>query len=243
MSNGIVLFSGGRDSTLAAYLAAQGNPKTKWDLITYDNHNLVGSNKFGGPEKRGAELSESIENITGQEYVPFHHLFRALAVLRTEINIQQYDFSTICLDCRGAMYVQSVLLGDEKGYDKLADGARQSQGYTEQIPGAVEEFSKFLGSNGIQMIAPVYDIDDKDAIIQQLGEAGLKGRNYELQCLWKRNMARLPAEEHIRKYVGEELVPLMYESLDLLRKGAKVPELENLVIENNIRRREKATPL
>ena len=109
MSKGIVLFSGGRDSTLAAYLATQKNPETNWDLVTYDNHNLMEGNKLGGPKQIGNELSDSVANISGHETIPFFHLFRSLVVLRSELNIQQYGFSTMCLDCRGAMYVKSVL--------------------------------------------------------------------------------------------------------------------------------------
>ena len=186
MSKGIVLFSGGRDSTLAAYLATQKNPETNWDLVTYDNHNLMEGNKLGGPKQIGNELSDSVANISGHETIPFFHLFRSLVVLRSELNIQQYGFSTMCLDCRGAMYVKSVLSSDEKGYTKLADGARKSQRYTEQLPGSIEEFTGFLGNNGIELIIPVYNINKMQEVSEHLRNAGFSGKNYELQCLWKR---------------------------------------------------------
>jgi tRNA(Ile)-lysidine synthase TilS/MesJ len=239
MNKGIVLFSGGRDSTLAAYYAASHNPTTEWNLVTYDNHNLIGSNKRGGPEEAYRELKSHIDNITSHEVIPYHFLFRAFSALRAELNIQQYGFSTICLDCRAAMYIKSVLLADERGYTTIVDGARRSQRYTEQLPEAINPFKEFLKGKGIELLTPVYNIEDDECIAIRLVNKGLSAHNYELQCLWKRNMARLPESDIIRKYVEEELIGLMDDSIGLLRNGGKVPELEDLVIKNNIKRREK----
>jgi len=79
--------------------------------------------------------------------------------------------------------VRGTVIAQRRGISNLAMGYSGYQNtWPEQTPYATEGLRKVLKTNGIQLQLPVYDINEKDYVLNELTKMGLKKESYEQKC-------------------------------------------------------------
>lgn len=187
MEEVLLLYSGGLDSMLSAcYLAARGYHV---NLIHFDNGSSIGTEMIIKGAKKLEERFGS-EKITYLGIVPIVGVIRSFHKIKnlkcSEI-LETYGNTTIsqyqCLACRSAMYWYAAMIALEKGIPTIAEGARKSQQFVIEQPPMMKEYEKFLSSQGLTLLTPVYHLDDDYERICQLERFRMEPVAYEGKCL------------------------------------------------------------
>ena len=164
----ILMFSGGRDSTLAALRLNQ--QRQKLALVTVSSDHLFGINAV---ENRLVELS------------------RILPLETPWYNIQQPDdlltdtsfYERTCLPCHHAYVVIAVALAVSSNAKALALGYSGYQSdWPEQTPLAISRLQSLLDSRGIELILPVCDVQSLEETITELRKRGVTSNSLEQKC-------------------------------------------------------------
>jgi hypothetical protein len=163
------MFSGGRDSTLAALrLHQRGIPIA---MVTVTSNHLVGMERV---LRRLTELSSILPAGTRWLQV------RQPEELRTDTSF----YEQTCLSCPHAYVVASAALASSLGACQLAFGyAGYQMDWPEQTPLAVGRLTDVLARHGISLELPVYDLASREAAIAELGQFGLSPDSLEQKCL------------------------------------------------------------
>lgn len=160
----LLLFSGGRDSTLAAVrLALQGAPLT---LLTLTHNGLTG---LAAVKTRLAELASHLP--IGTEWV----LAKQSAELsRIDKTMPEHlGFNLVCV-------VTAIQIARERGLREIAFGYTRYQAHwTEQSPAAVEGLANFLLPIGLELQLPVHSLATKKAATDDLMKLGLSASALE----------------------------------------------------------------
>jgi hypothetical protein len=164
----ILMFSGGRDSTLASLrLQEEGH---RLVLVTVTSSHLVGISRV---RQRLGELGRLVDPETPwiQVRQPEH--------LCTDTSF----YKRTCLPCHHAYVVVSAILAKQAGAKKLAFGyAGYQQTWPEQTPLAVSRLRAVLRRHGMDLLLPVYDLPTRDAAITLLQSYGLSADALEQKC-------------------------------------------------------------
>jgi hypothetical protein len=182
----LVMFSGGRDSTLAALrLHRAGAPIT---LVTVTSTHLVGIQSV---RQRLTELSRLLPPDTRWLQV------RQPKELRTDISFYEHT----CLPCHHAYVAASGVLAGLLGAHRLAFGyAGYQMDWPEQTPLAVARLAGVLARYEIKLELPVYDIVSRAAAIAELERFGLTPNSLEQKCLRQVTNVALP-EARLRQQI------------------------------------------
>ncbi len=174
----LLMFSGGRDSTLAAMrMNAVGLPLA---LVTVSSWHLVGIERV---KARLREMSGHLPPNT-----PWFHA-RQPTELRTDTSF----YEQTCLPCHHAYVVVSGVIAKSLRACSLAFGyARYQQDWPEQTPLAVSRLRHVLARHGITLELPVYDLPSKAAAAAELQKYGLSAEALEQKCLRQVTNVALP---------------------------------------------------
>ena len=175
----LLLYSGGKDSTLAAIRLY--NAGYNVHFIHFDNGAMLDQDKpyltfqeSFNPEKEyyfDYELSSVNVKALFEEY------FNEWA--SDKMNNQTLLSEIRCLSCRMAMYTKAIQIAKEKGYKYIADGARISQKFMlEQIP-ITTRLKDLASSHGIKLLFPVLYEDDDQKEIEELLANGYSSKTWE----------------------------------------------------------------
>lgn len=183
----LLMFSGGRDSTLAAArMARDGQPMV---LVTVSSWHLVGIQRV---KARLSELTRLLDSST-----PWLHVRQPID-LRTDTSF----YEQTCLPCHHAYVVVSGVLARSLGADRLAFGyAGYQRDWPEQTPLAVAQLAAVLRRHGIALELPVYEIDSKEAATAELSALGLNPNALEQKCLRQVTNVALP-DDRLRSQVA-----------------------------------------
>jgi hypothetical protein len=164
----LVMFSGGRDSTLAALrLNLARKPLT---LVTVSSSHLIGIDRV---HRRLTELSDHLPAQTRWFQV------RQPDELRTDTSF----FEQTCLPCHHAYVVVSAALATSAEATCLAFGyAGYQADWPEQTPLAVSRLAAVLARYKISLELPVYNVRSRDAAIRELQDFGLSSESLEQKC-------------------------------------------------------------
>jgi len=164
----LLLFSGGRDSTLSAVkLADQYNVV---NLLTITADHLHGIDMV---KDRLSELSGKIKNM-GTWY-----LYEQQPNVLTNYDL----FAPTCLPCHSDYISIAVRLCIAKKISILSLGYVKYQSHwPEQTPLAVKILREIISYYGISLELPVYDYDCKDDAILELDRLGLSPVAMEQKC-------------------------------------------------------------
>lgn len=165
----VLMFSGGRDSTLSALrLARQGIPLT---LVTIVSGHLFGLRRV---RERVEALKSRIPKNT-----------RWLIVRQNELLATDTSFyERTCLPCHHAYVVAAAIVGAKLGTRSLAFGYTMYQSdWPEQTPLAVGTLRRLLGEFGISLVLPVADVASKSEMIYELERQGVSGESLEQKCV------------------------------------------------------------
>lgn len=165
----LLMFSGGRDSTIAAMrLHAR---KEKITLVTVSSSHLIGINRV---KQRLRELSSKLPPET-----PWLHIQQP-----TELQTDTSFYEKTCLPCHHAYVVVSGFLAHKMGIRRLAFGyAGYQTDWPEQTPLATARLAEVLRRHNILLELPVYDLITKEGAIDELKLHGLIDTALEQKCL------------------------------------------------------------
>lgn len=173
----LLMFSGGRDSTLAAMRI--GRSSSKLVLVTVSSGHLVGIERV---RRRLAELAGLLPAETRWLLV------RQPEALRTDTSF----YKQTCLPCHHAYVVVSGAISRSVGASRLAFGyAGYQADWPEQTPMALQSLSSVLARHGITLELPVHDIASREEAIRELKAMGLTSDSLEQKCLQQVTNLRL----------------------------------------------------
>jgi hypothetical protein len=172
----ILMFSGGRDSTIAAArLNERGERVT---LVTVTSDHLIGIERV---HRRLRELARLLPPET-----PWIRV-RQPEALKADTSF--YDYT--CLPCHHAYAVVAASVARIMRARRLAFGyAAYQNDWPEQTPLAVCRLSAVLAHHGIELILPVYDLSSRENALSELMARSLDPESLEQKCLQQiRNIA------------------------------------------------------
>lgn len=172
------MFSGGRDSTLAALrLHASGfTPK----LVTVTTSELYGSDQV---RRRLEELDR------------LDIRFSWMHVRLTDFRADHDRFPDTCFTCQQAYLAAGASLASKCHISHLSLGYSGYQSsWPEQTPIAVSHLRDTLKDFGYVLHLPVYDVDSKQVVKEELKNWGASTKSLEQKCLIQ-IMAQPLAEE------------------------------------------------
>ncbi len=165
----LLMFSGGRDSTLAALRLHQRG--VSLFLVTVSSDHLRGINLV---KRRLCELSRILPADTRWVRV------RQPLELRTDTSF----YEQTCLPCHHAYVVVSGALTSMNHSRRVGFGyAGYQSNWPEQTPFAVERLRAVLGRHGISLELPVYDLSSREAAIAELDANGISTESLEQKCI------------------------------------------------------------
>lgn len=173
----VLMFSGGRDSTLAALrLSAAGFAPI---LVTVSSGHLYG---IEAVRKRLGELKRLLPSNV--EWIHVRQPTDLLGRLRFT--------SRTCLPCQHAYVVVAAAIAQKYGAKYLAMGYASYQGgWPEQTPPATKLLKAALGEANLSLALPCYDLTTKQAAIDLLTKHGIANTSLEQKCLQQVNNVTL----------------------------------------------------
>ncbi|CAN5715353.1 hypothetical protein BH23GEM5_BH23GEM5_02300 [soil metagenome] len=196
-----VLFSGGRDSSLAAcLLAARG---TTVDLLTCDN----GATIHGGvAAHRVAELRSALgSRLSRWEVRATHALFRRVALREIEQDFARYRVNLIILGSQLATLTEGVLYCLEREIPSLATGFTAYQAhFAEQTPVAIRLMRSFCEHYGVQFLTPAATYESASEVGEALLAHGISTKSLEGFSIFSDTFSE-PTEALVESYILEKL--------------------------------------
>lgn len=177
----LLMFSGGRDSTLAALRLHQAGHPLK--LVTITAEHLFGLDNV---ERRLREIAPSLPVET-----------EWLQVVQPSLQeTQRFFHRQTCLPCQSAYVVTGVNIARQTGIATIALGyAGYQAGWPEQGVQATTVLKKTLSQHSIELMLPVYDIESRASAEQELRERGVSELAFEQKCTRQINNVELKGAE------------------------------------------------
>ena len=177
----VLMFSGGRDSTLAALrLHDQGYRLT---LVTVSSDHLFGINAV---RSRLREIRKILPADTEWRMI------RQPEELRTDTSF----YEKTCLPCHHAYVVVATAVGMFLNARALAFGyATYQNTWPEQTPMATTRLREVLFGVGIQLLLPVYDLASREQAQNELEGHGISRDSLEQKCVRQVNNVELSDEK------------------------------------------------
>jgi hypothetical protein len=212
----IVMFSGGRDSSIAAVrLAEQGIPL---HLVTVSSGHLLG---IANVRRRLVELKPLLPPSTKWLQVRQPH------DLKTDTSF----YELTCLPCHHSYVVASCIIAAKYGVQRLAFGyARYQSNWPEQTPLAIERLQSVLSIHGIALDLPVYDLASRESAIETLRDLGVSTASLEQKCIQQMSNVTLTGDRLVSQIeLWERAIKTSMDRLDEIAiEVIEEIELENL---------------
>ena len=219
----LLLYSGGRDSTLSAIRLY--NAGYNVHFIHFDNGFMLDCDK---PYLTFREIfNKEIDYYFDYELsnVDVKSLFEEYFNWWSTNLIDNSDITSEirCLSCRMAMYTSVIQIAKEKGYKYIADGARISQKFMlEQLP-IITRLKKLAFFCGIKLLFPVLYVDDDQKEIEELLANGYSSKTWESKCLIGKPAKDKTIEDEkiILDYYDSVLEPIIQKKLKYIKTKNK----------------------
>lgn len=187
----ILMLSGGRDSFLSACRLLERGDNCRVKMVTYDNGCSYGT---GNAE----EVAQRIIKKYGANRAEFMGVYKIGGIAREfffpyfnmKPSEQKENFAGLtpsqfhCLICRTSMYICSVWLAKLENAKYIAEGGRKDQQFVIELPGmAQERYPKLVQMAGLELLLPVYELDNDWERDNELLRRGYLCKTYEPKCL------------------------------------------------------------
>ena len=209
----LLMYSGGLDSILSMVRLLSDGYKVL--LVHFDN----GCSISGGLE---VERAINFEKGYGKNIVEYVGKLTIVSAFRdNEREFANMSFSEICnkygdttisqvrcLNCRSAMYHEAIrycLLND---VHFIAEGARRSQLFSIEQPKVIEGYRKLLNIFDIELLLPVYNLEDDWAKENELLSHGIIPSASEDKCI-----LGIPLDEPIPQYQTDAISKMLEENI------------------------------
>lgn len=191
-----VLFSGGLDSSLAVCSMVEKGYVP--ELLHFNQGALISNNLVS---IRYNELKTVYTGYLGNiHFFNVSGLFRKIALVSLEEDINKYNVSLVCLGCKLAMHVQSIIFCKKNDINVMADGSTERQKrYNEQREVALDFIKDLYNQYGIMYENPVYNLNKKE-IKYGLFDRGMTIQPLEDTCLFS-NTFSISSDDVIEQYL------------------------------------------
>lgn len=194
-----VLFSGGLDSSLAVCKMIEKGYNV--ELLHFDQGALISNDlisiRYNELKKVYTDCIKDLNsfNVSG--------LFRRIALVSLEEDIKKYNVSLVCVGCKLAMHIQSILFCEKNKIQCIADGSTERQKkYGEQRKVALDFIKGLYSEYGITYMNPVYSLEKKE-IKYGLFDRGMTIQSLEDTCLFS-NTFSIASDEIIEQYLNDK---------------------------------------
>lgn len=220
----LLLYSGGRDSTLAAIRLY--NAGYNVHFIHFNNGYMCDCDKpyLTFQEIFNKEIDYYFDYELSNVDVKglFEEYFNNWSIGVT--NDSTLDSEIRCLSCRMAMYTKVIQIAKEKGYKYIAEGARISQKFMlEQLP-IITRLKELTASQEIKLLFPVLYVDDDQKEIEELLANGYSSKTWESKCLIGKPAKNKSTEDEriILDYYDSVLEPSIQKKLKYVLNNKKI---------------------
>ncbi len=212
----VVLFSGGRDSSLTACMLA--NDDHVVHLLTCATGATIGAELA---DYRYEELRRRFASrIAGRELIPIHGLFRRVALADIEADFQRFRKNLILLGAQLAMHTAAIVHCRAKNISCVASGFTTYEAhFPEQMPVAIQMIKQFMADFGIRYITPVYDYSSEDQVKYALLDFGITTKSLEGFSLFSDTFSD-PSPELVQQYIEAKL-PTCKQYIDFMSRSRK----------------------
>lgn len=194
----LVLFTGGRDSTLAACTRMLQNIPVQ--LLTMNSgcslHREVLSYRVKELQERFGSLvlGHQVENISGS--------FRSIALINIESDMKKYQKNLILLGEKLAIHVHAVAVCKKTGLAVVNDGLTRYQiEFAEQRETARTFFYDWMAEFGIEYRSPIYDYATTEERVKiRLAQLGLSTKSLEGATMFADSFST-PSDEVVHQYL------------------------------------------
>lgn len=218
----VVLFSGGRDSSLATCLLHQRGYSVS--LLTTSSGASFGENLV---EYRVNELRNALNAELPWSRISTPGLFRSVAIADIERDFERWSTNLIILGAQFASLTEGVVNCLQNEVSTLATGyVKYEQDYHEQSPVAVAWLSDFCASFGIELTLPVYDYTSIDHVKYALLNFGVSTKSLEAVSLFGDSFSTAAAST-IEEYL-EAKAPTCRSYVSLKTSGADEEPLQRM---------------
>lgn len=213
----LLLYSGGKDSTLAAIrLKKYGYTP---HFIHFNNGSMLDSDK---PFLTFQETFKYLEGyVFPYEYsdVDIKELFlKYFEAWKQENNNSLLTSEIRCLSCRMAMYTKALEIAKNNNFKIISEGARISQKFFIEQEKFINCIKNIASELGIELIYPVLHLDDDKKLIRCLLDSGFSSKTWESKCLL--------GEEALDKTEKDEQVIMEYFNNHIRPKMLKYLHIE-----------------
>ena len=195
----LLMFSGGRDSTIAAKRLA--HKFERLTLVTVTSNHLVGIQTVA------ERISQLKSHLPGQtEWLQVEQ--PVLPPLKSLGNAS-------CLPCQRAYAIIGAIIAKRLGVHNLALGyAKYQSDWPEQSPQATSTLKDALQRFSLKLHLPVYDLISKAQAEEELASYELSIDSLEQKCLRQETNLKIPANllKQELKIWGESIVQLLSDS-------------------------------
>ena len=204
----LLMYSGGKDSTLAAIrLRNQGY---NVHFIHFDNGHMMDQDKPYLTFKKVFENKDGFYFDYEYSTIDIKDIFESYYSNWNSSLGDIFLTSEIrCLSCRMAMYTEVIRIAKNEGFKYIAEGARISQKFMlEQLP-IIDRISKLSHENGIELLLPVLNLKDDEKEKQELINNGYSSKTWESKCLIGKPAKDKTKQDEITiiDYYENELLP------------------------------------
>ncbi|HPM76524.1 MAG TPA: hypothetical protein PK961_05490 [bacterium] len=201
-----ILYSGGTDSALAAYLV--GQKAEEITLLTFDPGFIF----FIENSKKHVELLRHHlgADRVKHEIIPIKPFIDRILFGERKLDFKKYGFNLtalVCLGCRLSMHTMAIIYNLEHGIPVIADGSiRKQSTVPEQLDSFVRRNRRTLWwKYGIRHFSPIYTEDNSDLAMDKI-RLSLKP-NLKKQFILFDTQATcpfgVPADVYARLFYGE----------------------------------------
>lgn len=203
----VLLFSGGRDSTLAAVRLSRAG----WRLILV----TVTSDHLTGIAAVHARLQELAPRLARP--AEWWHVIQEVP------GLPEAALGSTCLPCHHDYAMLGVQIARATESTALAFGyAAYQADWPEQTPEGVSTLRTVLHEGGLDLVLPTYDLASKDEAVRELEALGLTVTALEQKCMRQLVSTRLPIEV---------LEPMLATWAQSLRKALAISTLQARIVE------------
>ncbi len=212
----LLLYSGGKDSTLAAILLKEKGYNSYF--IHFNNGVMRDS------DKPFLTFQKTFYNFDGYifpyEYsdVDIKTLFQRFFACCGEEKANPLLTSEIrCLSCRMAMYAKAFEIAKSNNFKIIAEGARISQKFFIEQETFIPHIQEIASRLGMSVLFPVLDLADDKLLITELLKRGFSSKTWESKCLLGESAVDKTKEDEqvILNYYSNHIRPKILKYLNI----------------------------
>jgi hypothetical protein len=186
----ILMLSGGRDSFLSACRLLDSDKNYYLKMVTFDNGCSYQSNNPKTVadriiKKYGVDRAEylGVQNISAtirEFFFPYFNM-KACDISEKYPGLTPSQFH--CLICRTSMYIHSIKTAIVNNAKYIAEGGRKDQEFVIELPEMIEKLRSLVESTGLELLLPVYELNDNWERDNELMARGFLSKTYEPKCI------------------------------------------------------------